>query len=41
MTWDSHNQFEYKWEYKVAGNQVLGAWTLVMPGFLVQNISWD
>lgn len=41
MTWDSHNKFEYKWEYKVGGNQDLGAWTYVMPGFLVQNISWD
>ena len=41
MTWDSHNKFEYKWEYKVGGNQELGAWTYVMPGFLVQNVSWD
>ena len=41
MTWDSHNKFEYKWEYKVGGVQELGAWTVVMPGFLVQNISWD
>lgn len=41
MTWDSYNKFEYKWEYKVGGNQELGAWTYVMPGFLVQNVSWD
>ena len=41
MTWDSHNKFEYKWEYKVGGNQDIGAWTYVMPGFLVQNVSWD
>lgn len=41
MTWDSHNKYEYKWEYKVGGNNELGAWTYVMPGFLVQNISWD
>ena len=41
MTWDSHNKFEYKWEYKVGGSQELGAWTYVMPGFLAQNISWD
>ena len=41
VTWDSHNKFEYKWEYKVGGNQELGAWTYVMPGFLVQNVSWD
>jgi hypothetical protein len=41
MTLDSHNKFEYKWEYKVGGNQELGVWTYVMPGFLVQNVSWD
>jgi len=41
MTWDSHNKFEYKWEYKVGGVSDLGAWTYVMPGFLVQNVSWD
>jgi hypothetical protein len=37
MTWDSHNNYEYKWEYKVAGT----GWTMVMPGVLVQNVSWD
>jgi len=41
MTWDSHNKFAYKWQYKVGGMQELGAWTYVMPGFLLQNISWD
>ena len=41
MTWDSHNQFEYKWEYKIGGTDGIGAWTYVMPGFLVQNVSWD
>jgi len=44
MTWDSHNKFEYKWEYKVGGTggtDGLGAWTYVMPGFLLQNVSWD
>lgn len=41
MTWDSHNKYEYKWEYKVGGNQEAGAWTYVMPGFLLQNVSWD
>jgi hypothetical protein len=44
MTWDSHNKYEYKWEYKVGGSggeDGLGAWTYVMPGFLVQNVSWD
>lgn len=37
MTWDSHNKYEYKWDYKVAGS----GWTYVMPGVLVENISWD
>jgi hypothetical protein len=44
MTWDSHNKYEYKWEYKIGGTggiDGLGAWTYVMPGFLVQNVSWD
>ena len=41
MTWDSHNKYEYKWEYKIGGNQEAGAWTYVMPGFLLQNVSWD
>ena len=41
MTWDSHNKYEYKWEYKVGGNQESGSWTYVMPGFLLQNVSWD
>jgi hypothetical protein len=41
MTWDSHNKYEYKWEYKVGGNEDLGVWTYVMPGFLLQNVSWD
>lgn len=41
VTWDSFNKFEYKWDYKVGGNDGLGAWTYVMPGFLLQNVSWD
>jgi len=43
MTWDSHNKYEYKWDYKVGGvsSDGLGAWTYVMPGFLLQNVSWD
>lgn len=41
MTWDSHNKFEYRWEYKIGGQAKEGAWTYVMPGFLVQNVSWD
>ena len=42
MTWDSHNKYEYKWVYKVGvGDDSGGAWTYVMPGFLLQNVSWD
>lgn len=41
MTWDSHNKFAYKWEYKVAGVGEQGAWSMVMPGVLLQNVSWD
>lgn len=41
MTWDSHNKYEYKWEYKVGGVDGLGTYTYVMPGFLLQNVSWD
>jgi hypothetical protein len=41
MTYDSHNKFEYKWDYKVGGVDGLGAWTIVMPSVYIQNISWD
>ena len=41
LTWDSHNKYEYKWDYKVGGVDGLGTWTYVMPGFLLQNVSWD
>ena len=41
MTYDSHNKFAYKFEYKVGGVDGLGAWTYVMPGFLLQKVSWD
>ena len=41
MTWDSHNKYEYKWDYKVGSVDGLGAYTYVMPGFLLQNVSWD
>ena len=37
MTWDNYNQREYKWEYKVGGN----GWSYIMPGVLLENISWD
>jgi hypothetical protein len=41
MTWDSHNKYEYKWDYKVGSVDGLGTWTYVMPGVLLQNVSWD
>lgn len=41
MTYDSYNKFAYKWDYKVGGVDGLGAWTVVMPGFYLQNVSWD
>jgi hypothetical protein len=41
MTWDSHNKFAYKWEYKIGEVGQLGNWSNVMPGFYVQNVSWD
>ena len=41
MTWDSHNKYEYKWVYKIGGVDGLGTWTYVMPGVLLQNVSWD
>lgn len=37
VTWDSHNKYEYKWDYKVGGT----GWSYVMPGVLVENVSWD
>ena len=37
MTWDNYNQREYKWDYLSAGS----GWTYVMPGVLLQNVSWD
>lgn len=41
VTWDSHNKFEYKWDYKLGsvGNQQ--PHTYVMPGILLENVSWD
>jgi hypothetical protein len=37
LTWDNYNKREYKWEYKVGA----AGWTYVMPGVLLQNVSWD
>lgn len=41
VTWDSHNKFEYKFEYKVGNIDGLNAWSMVMPSFYLQNLSWD
>lgn len=38
VTWDSHNRMEYKWVYKVLEGE---GYTYVMPGFLIDSISWD
>ena len=37
LTWDNYNKREYKWDYMVGGT----GWTYVMPGVLLQNVSWD
>lgn len=41
MTWDSHNQFSYKWEYRIGRVDGTKAWTMVMPGIYVESVSWD
>ncbi len=41
MTWDSHNKYEYKWDYKIGQVGELGVWSEVMPSFYLQNVSWD
>ena len=41
MTWDSHNKFAYKWEYKVGTVGGLEPKTYVMPGFMLEDVSWD
>jgi len=40
VTWDSHNKFEYKWEYKVGMVNGSNA-TIVMPGVFLESVSWD
>ena len=37
LTWDNYNKREYKWDYMIGGT----GWTYVMPGVLLQNVSWD
>lgn len=41
VTWDSHNKFEYKWEYKVGTYQGLQPYTYIMPGLMLEDVSWD
>jgi hypothetical protein len=41
MTWDSHNKFNYKWQYKIGRVVGMQGWSQVMPGFVVENVSWD
>lgn len=41
MTWDSHNKFEYKWNYKLGSYNSTEPYTYVMPGVMLQNVSWD
>jgi len=41
MTWDSHNHFAYKWEYKVGHINGETGYSYVMPGVLVKDVSWD
>lgn len=42
VTWDSQNNFEYKWDYKVGNIKGKSEpHTYVMPAFLVENVSWD
>lgn len=41
MTWDSHNKFEYKWEYKIGSVNGPDAKTYVMPGVLLEQVSWE
>ena len=39
-TWDSFNKFDYKWEYKIGNAGGTNA-SYVMPGFLLEDVSWD
>lgn len=41
MTTDSHNKINYKWEYKTGVVEGEKPWTYVMPGILLQEVSWD
>jgi hypothetical protein len=41
VTWDSHNKHEYKWEYKIGETNTQKTYTYVMPGVLLESVSWD
>lgn len=41
MTWDSYNNFSYKWEYKIGRVNGTQGWSMVMPGVYLQSVSWD
>jgi hypothetical protein len=41
VTWDSHNKFEYKWDYKIGSYQGTQPYTYVMPGVMLEDVSWD
>ncbi len=41
VTWDSHNKFEYSWQYKIGEIDGVRGYSYVMPGVLVKDVSWD
>jgi hypothetical protein len=41
VTWDSHNKFDYQWQYKVGNINGVNGYSYIMPGFLVKDVSWD
>lgn len=41
VTWDSHNKFDYQWQYKIGNINGVNGYSYVMPGFLVKDVSWD
>jgi len=41
LTRDSYNNITYKWQYKTAVVEGPQPWSYVMPGVLLQDVSWD
>ena len=37
VTWDSHNKYDYSYPYQV----VEGRGSMIMPGVIIEQISWD